>query len=170
MMVHTGADALMFGCLLALWQGSPRFEAVFARLKRPLYPALAALVVWIALPQAGLALPRHVAGGFGVTVERFINGVLIAFFMGWLLRHPGSGAGRILNSRVMVHFGILSYSIYLWQTLFLSHENQTWTGKLPWSLCCVMVAAHASYWLVEKPCLTLRCTYARRYCASPGWH
>ena len=56
----------------------------------------------------------------------------------------------------MVHIGVVSYSIYLWQMLFLAPENHSWTGRFPLNLGCVLLAAHLSYWLVEKPFLNVR--------------
>ena len=156
MMVHTGADALMFGCLLALCQGHPGLEAAFERFRRPAWPIIAALLAWIALPELQSALPGHLSGAFDLTIGRTLSGLCIAFVVGWLLRHPTSVAGRFLNTRLLVHTGVLSYSIYLWQTLFLAPENRSWAGRFPLNLVCLLAVAHLSYWLVEKPCRNLR--------------
>jgi peptidoglycan/LPS O-acetylase OafA/YrhL len=61
-------------------------------------------------------------------------------------------AGKILNNRVIRHLGVLSYSIYLWQALFTSRT----TPMLPYGLVYTLAAAEMSYWLVERPALSLR--------------
>jgi peptidoglycan/LPS O-acetylase OafA/YrhL len=56
----------------------------------------------------------------------------------------------------------LSYSAYLWQTFFLHERNQTWSGKFPFSVLYIWIAAWASYKLVEQPALRLRGQLMRR--------
>ena len=56
-----------------------------------------------------------------------------------LLRH-------VLTSPLLVHFGVLSYSVYLWQQPFA-----TSAGMGPTCLVLAFAAALASYYLVERP-------------------
>jgi peptidoglycan/LPS O-acetylase OafA/YrhL len=61
-----------------------------------------------------------------------------------------------------MHIGILSYSIYIWQQLFLNPRNASVFGSahilryLP--VCClaILTAAETSYYLIERPSLRLR--------------
>ena len=66
------------------------------------------------------------------------------------MRNPGSVIGRVLNHRVVAHVGVISYSLYLWQQLFL--------GKWPsfWEILGAFLAAELSWRLVERPALRLR--------------
>jgi peptidoglycan/LPS O-acetylase OafA/YrhL len=78
--------------------------------------------------------------------------------------------GRILNSRAASHIGVLSYSIYIWQTLFLNKDNVTVFGPslrllytFPFSWLAILAAAELSFNLVEQPSLRLRNHLARRF-------
>jgi len=53
----------------------------------------------------------------------------------WALKNPGTRAGRALNSAPLVHLGLASYSLYLWQQLWLSHETITAAWMVPLLVC-----------------------------------
>jgi peptidoglycan/LPS O-acetylase OafA/YrhL len=63
---------------------------------------------------------------------------------------------RLLNWGPLVFLGLLSYSLYLWQELFLNPFVRSWYTTLPWSLVFAFVAALISYRLVERPFLRAR--------------
>src|SRR5260370_28145551 len=90
-------------------------------------------------------------------------GAAISFFLLWCVRNPTSAVGRFLNSRPIAHIGVLSYSIYIWQTLFLNRSNLTLFGPslkrlytFPFSWLVILIVAELSYILVERPSLRLR--------------
>jgi peptidoglycan/LPS O-acetylase OafA/YrhL len=92
-----------------------------------------------------------------------ICGAAIAFFLLWCVRNPTSAVGRFLNSRPVAHIGVLSYSIYIWQTLFLNRANISLFGPslkllytFPFSWLAILAVAELSYILVERPSLRLR--------------
>lgn len=140
----TIADALATGCLLAffgdrLWQDE-RFRRV---LRSPL--ALGALLVAIVTLNRLQPVLR-----FSLPLGESLLNLAIALVIGRCMWLPG----RLLNSRPLVWLGQLSYSVYLWQQLFLRHGEEAL--GFPWNLAAVTVAAGASYYLVESPCLRLR--------------
>jgi peptidoglycan/LPS O-acetylase OafA/YrhL len=160
---HARADSLMFGCFIALMQGNPAFERIYA---------LATKTWW--LPPAVIVLCDLVESKFqnywDFPIGFTILGTAIAFFLLWCVRNPLSVLGRFLNSRPVAHIGVLSYSIYLWQTLFLNPANVKVFGPslkllytLPFSWLTIFVAAELSYHLVEKPSLRLRDRLTRNY-------
>jgi peptidoglycan/LPS O-acetylase OafA/YrhL len=65
------------------------------------------------------------------------------------------GVSRVLNSPVLVGIGVLSYSLYLWQMLFISPVAVKWFA-FPLDLFWVFVVATASYVLIERPFNELR--------------
>ncbi len=72
---------------------------------------------------------------------------------------------KLLSSRPAVQLGALSYSLYLWQQLFLGRPLHWWTFPAILSLSC------ASYWVVEQPFLRLK-DHAKASPARPakaGW-
>jgi peptidoglycan/LPS O-acetylase OafA/YrhL len=155
-MFHMRADALMFGCVVALLQGTPAFERVYSF----------ATKIWWA-PPAVLFLSQCLAVRFqnywNLPVGFTVTGIAIAFFLLWCVRNPSSVVGRVLNARAVVHIGVLSYSIYIWQTLFLHHSNEAIFGPslkfiytFPGNWLAILLVAEISYYAVEQPSLRLR--------------
>jgi peptidoglycan/LPS O-acetylase OafA/YrhL len=64
--------------------------------------------------------------------------------------------GRFLNWRPVAFVGLLSYSLYLWQQLFLNRNSGAWVNAFPQNLCFAIAAALGSYFLLEKPFLRFR--------------
>jgi peptidoglycan/LPS O-acetylase OafA/YrhL len=145
-MLHARMDALMSGCLVALCVGMPKFEAVYQKIAK----------VWWLLPLEFWTVSHLLGVPYRKTVGLTIDSVVMAFFILWAARNADHWVGRFLNSRIMVQAGVLSYSAYLWQTFFLHQENTTWSGKFPFSIAYIWIAAWASYTFVEQPCLRLR--------------
>ncbi len=155
-MFHSRADSLMFGAFCALAIDSYYFEKVYQAMVR--YVWVAALFVLVVSP----LLARAFGGVYLYVVGYTLEGAAIALVMIWLIRNPDSTAGRILNSRPAVQFGVMSYSIYLWQTLFLDASNQSFLGTPPISILMIAAFASLSYFGVERPTLRLRALLARR--------
>jgi len=63
---------------------------------------------------------------------------------------------KMLNSRVLVHIGILSYSIYIWQQFFLKSETPIIWRTFPLNILIIYCVAVVSYYLWEKPFLNIR--------------
>jgi peptidoglycan/LPS O-acetylase OafA/YrhL len=119
------ADALATGCLLALLRGK-LLEIPCVRF----LPAVVLFALALQPPQLGVDL-------LGIPL---LN-ISIALFIDDVMRRPPGW----LNSRPLVWIGTLSYSLYLWQQLFI--------GSFPFwlKLTATVVCACASYYLVEKP-------------------
>jgi peptidoglycan/LPS O-acetylase OafA/YrhL len=153
---HAHADSLMFGCLLALVQGTPVFERLYQYVTRIWWIPPAVIVV-------SDCLSARYQNYWDFPIGMTICGAAIAFFLLWCVRNPTSAVGRFLNSRPIAHIGVLSYSIYIWQTLFLNPDNVTLFGPslkilytFPFSWLVILAVAQLSYTLVERPSLRLR--------------
>ena len=70
--------------------------------------------------------------------------------------------GKVLSSRVAVTLGTLSYSLYIWQQLFLGFSGPHWWAVFPVSLLGVLATATASHFLIERPFLRLKARFASR--------
>jgi len=151
MMLHTAADALMFGCVLALGEGTPIFEKLWKYFQNWLIPLITSLFVLVVWPYISVH-HRHLSAPFGMT----FNGISLAIVLLWLVRNPQSVVGRFLNSPGLVFIGVLSYSLYLWQQLILGPVNGTWTHQFPINLVLCFALGTASYYVIEKPFLALR--------------
>jgi len=152
MMLHTRADALMTGALVALLYGNKRFENVLKHLFVLRLPLLSALILLFLNP----LLQQRWRGAYNLSVGFSLQNVLIGLIMLWAIRNSGSPCGRFLNSRFIVHVGCISFSLYLWQQIFLTADNHTITGIFPLNLAIAFAVAECSYWFVEKPFLRLR--------------
>ena len=158
-------DFIRFGCLVALLQGTPRFEAVYRFCTQ-----------WWWAPPLTMAICNGVSAVyqnyFDLTVGFTISGFAIAIFLLWCTRNAETLVGRLLNSWVMARIGVLSYSIYLWQTLFLHAGNEAvfrflpWLGRFPGNWLGFLVAGATSYYVVEQPALRLRDMMTRRFRSS----
>lgn len=148
-------DFIMYGCLIALLQGTPRFESLYRAATR---------IWWLPLAVLGCCsvLTARFQNYFELPVGYTISGAAIAAFLLWATRNPDTVVGRILNWPPIVRIGVLSYSIYLWQTLFLHHANaqvfgsHTLFSTFPGNWVGFYIAANLSYFLVEQPSLRLR--------------
>ena len=162
---HMHADLLSFGCLAALAEGTARFERVYRFATRLPLLLLGALVV-------ASGLEMRFQNYWSYPIGRTCAGALIVFLLLWCVRNAQSPVGRLLNSPLLVHLGILSYSLYLWQTLFLNESSQTLlhglahglsaVDRFPMSWLVTFVVAELSLHLVERPSFALRDRLLRR--------
>jgi peptidoglycan/LPS O-acetylase OafA/YrhL len=105
-----------------------------------------------AIAAAAFALWTPLALTFKWTrpLDTALGALLLTILMWWFTAHPHSRTAGYLSTPAMALVGTLSYSLYLWQEIFLGPHIQ-W-----WSLPALAVVACASYWIVEKPFLKLR--------------
>jgi peptidoglycan/LPS O-acetylase OafA/YrhL len=151
---QTNADALAAGCVLAgiriwLWArpGYIRFQQSAWFLAVPSVGAIAGVLL-----SAETGTPQLVSFAVG---QSALN-ISIALFIDRCVRHHTDLFGRFLNWRPMIFIGVLSYSLYLWQEPFLNRLSNHPINWFPLNLICVVGAALASYYLVERPFLELR--------------
>jgi peptidoglycan/LPS O-acetylase OafA/YrhL len=93
--------------------------------------------------------------------------MLIPVVIAGTMLHPEWRFCRLLETAPVRFLGRMSYSLYLWQQLFLSAG---WMPRLaiapppPWNLAAAFAVAAASYFLIEKPCMRFG-----RQVAEQGW-
>jgi peptidoglycan/LPS O-acetylase OafA/YrhL len=138
------ADGLACGCLLAIQQKELRASRVYQWLSRP----YVSLVIPCLIVGGAYTHPRALYEGLGKSV--IFLGVALGIDM-VILRHE-SPAGKLLNSRPLVWLGKLSYSLYLWQQVFLivKREDQPYAW-FPVNLGLAFLCAVVSYYLIERP-------------------
>lgn len=153
MMLHTGGDSILTGCLAALlFESSIRFkELVTKYITKGYLVAIAALFLFILSPVIAL----YLKGAYSITIGQTLNNLAIIFLLFWCIYVPSKFAD-VLNSTVLVRIGILSYSLYIWQQLFLTNLNDLWVNKFPQNIFVVAGVACVSYYLIEKPILKLK--------------
>ena len=145
---ETSADALALGCLFALWQEELQQRGWYHRLVaiRWLAPALLTLGVLLGLAPSRLAASLHVS---------MTNLAALAVVVRYV-ELPGADVGVLLNSRPFIYVGTLSYSLYLWQELFINRHGGMLALAFPFNVGAALLCAQASYYAVERPFLALR--------------
>jgi len=151
-MGHTRADSLMMGALAALLYGKPDFERFMGRLFAWHLPLAGGCFLLFANP----ILEVWARGGYLLPVGFLLQTCLITLIMLWAIQNPDRWFGRVLNSRLAVHVGLISYSLYLWQQMFLNVDNKTFSGIFPLNLVVTFAVAECSYWFVERKFLAMR--------------
>jgi peptidoglycan/LPS O-acetylase OafA/YrhL len=148
---ETVADALATGCLLAGLSAWLKEKQKYQDLLRSKYFAIVPCVV--IATQAIFANNIRYYFLFYISLGITILNVGIALCIDWSIVNCDGKIGRVLNSRPLIYVGALSYSIYLWQQLFL---NTYINISSPWVLLPIIPVAMLSYYLAEKPFLQLR--------------
>jgi peptidoglycan/LPS O-acetylase OafA/YrhL len=158
-MVQGWVDTMMIGCALALLKGQPRWEQIHRRWLNGWTASGMAVIGFLLMPALLLLLPHLLSSLVGLGIKPTVLAVCIGGILVYLVEHPESFVGRILNNPIVRHIGVLSYSLYLWQQLFMSEE----LPMLPYGFLFALAAAEFSYWVVERPSLNLRARLERRY-------
>ena len=133
------ADILAIGCLLAIFAGRiPKIKTSWA---------LGMIVPVVLVPVYVGALRFRIT-----PVLLFVLWPVMHLSIAGLLLHVVQRPYRLLNVRPVVWLGQISYSLYLWQQLFVFGRHSR-----PWYFVVVAIAlAGASYYLVEQPMLRVR--------------
>ena len=137
-------DSLLWGCFTALllWDSADR-EKLRRFLTLPVWAVLIGALIVNQVAQPPLSL--------------FWRSLLLPVVIVGTMMHPGWLVSRLLETSVMRWIGRLSYSLYLWQQLFLVAsplERPFPFGVLqqpPLNILCVFLCAAASYYIVERP-------------------
>jgi peptidoglycan/LPS O-acetylase OafA/YrhL len=143
------ADSLAMGCLLAKVSGWLEGQKWYLELFRPACAiGLLALVLLI----NRYTSYNTVVSVFGTSV---IN-ICLAILIHRSVYCSRDWIGRVLNWKPIAFVGVLSYSLYLWQQLFLNRNSTAWVNAFPQNLVFAVAASLGSYLLLEKPLLKLR--------------
>jgi peptidoglycan/LPS O-acetylase OafA/YrhL len=135
-------DGLFWGCAAALlwdWRPARLWLATRGRSEYALL-AVAAIIVLLVLQPPGF-----------VAMFAFLMPLPLLF----TAAKPQEWLGRLLELRPAVWFGRISYSVYVWQMLFLVTYgiplSLGWAQRFPVNLVLILAPACASYYLVERP-------------------
>jgi peptidoglycan/LPS O-acetylase OafA/YrhL len=158
-----------------LWGAAVAFALDDARAREKLR-AEVGFGVWMGILAAAL-----LAIGFYSNLSSVWLAVLIPTILAGTVLHPEWRVSRMLEVPVLAWIGRISYSLYIWQQLFLvpgwDHPSHWWT-RWPWNLAAVPGVGCGSYYLVEKPLLRVGRRLAARLCqdriseeprVQPGW-
>ena len=145
------ADTLLWGCALAML-----FRWKRPKLSSPLADGLAVAI--LALIGFGLV---HEIRGFSMGVPEAMHALVIVPIVATVAA-PQGFLGRLLEADAVRFIGRLSYSIYLWQQLFLKVPAGSLLQRFPLNIVAIFLAALGSYYLVERPLIRLGQSIVRR--------
>jgi peptidoglycan/LPS O-acetylase OafA/YrhL len=135
-------DSIAMGCLLAIGQSwMKRYQRFFAW--------RGFLLIWIFTWAIPLLNARS-------TSFSRIGGTVIYIGLAACMQNAMVACYRILNARISVWIGALSYSLYLWQQPFLNRASNAWYAAFPANLGLAIIAAMLSYYCIERPALRWR--------------
>jgi peptidoglycan/LPS O-acetylase OafA/YrhL len=157
MRTDTRIDALLWGCLAAIYFPVIKRYAERIRFSQLWLPVLAILLVAEAVHAPGLTLLRVV--------------LLPALVLSTVIQ-PESLLGRVLEWQPLRWIGTISYSLYLWQELFLpevasekAHGAFHYLQQPPWNVLAILVCACLSRYLLELPVIR----FGHRLSATVPW-
>ena len=151
MMFHTAIDSILIGCGFALWAGVLSAPQILKRLK-----CFLPLLLFIPLILSPLMRARF-GGAYAITLGMTLDALCVGSLLLLLMNQSaGKGFFTVLGATPLQWLGRLSYSLYLWQQLFLTTLNHTWTGRFPMSLLAALAVACLSYYLIETPLMRLK--------------
>lgn len=154
-MLHTRADALMFGAALAILYCHADCQVFLQACFRLRLHIFASLFLFLISP----VLACYLAGKYLLPVGWTLDGVAVVLMLAWTIQNPKSWIGKLLNSRLAVHIGLISYSLYLWQQMFLGHPHSA-IFRFPINFVLAFVAAEVSYKFIERPFLRIRARFS----------
>ena len=135
-------DGLLVGCLAALLLAETQWRAIFLHTMK--WWVWAGCVVAYFCVQ--IVFRRH--------YYTILESGLLAVIIATTVLRPETWVGRILELRSIRWIGRLSYSLYLWQELFLvPGAKAPWAGlqKFPVNFVLLVAVAALSYRFVERP-------------------
>lgn len=157
MMLQTGGDTILTGCLGALMEKKQFFSVrIIPVLKNKIFIWLVSLFLFV----VATILNDRYRGSYYMTVGLPFNNFCILFLLYWSIYVPSKWA-KFLNYRIIAQIGVLSYSLYVWQQLFLTSRTKFVVNQFPLNLLLVLVVAFVSYHFIEKPILKLKHRYKR---------
>ncbi len=143
-------DSIMIGAFLALCICSSNGGYIHLRQVARGYAAglLAGLLALWAVFGEALSRPLHIT----------VSEIIVTLLLERIVLCPENRIGALLRSQLLRYLGTISYSLYLWQELFVTADKPSWGAMrtMPLAIVVPLAIAIASYHLMERPILRVK--------------
>jgi peptidoglycan/LPS O-acetylase OafA/YrhL len=144
-------DGIAVGCLLAFAAWEPRHRARLDALAADGWRTLGFLLALVLLRAA-----TYLSWRFFIVVSPTADSLVLAVLLWTVVRRPDTQLGGLLNRPWLQALGLASYSLYLWQQLFLDGRRTGFLCQFPQNVLLALAAGWLSYQLIEKPIVQLK--------------
>jgi peptidoglycan/LPS O-acetylase OafA/YrhL len=143
-------DAMAMGALISIYGNKLLSVGWYKRLlSSPISLVLAAIVLGASMVLGIVAKPW-----FYVIGQTAAN-IAIALLVHYTVSNANSVWGRVMENPLLVQIGLASFSLYLWQEIFLSNDSTQWFAAFPQNLAFTFIIGFMSYKFVEQPFIRL---------------
>lgn len=145
----TQLDGLLWGCLLAMTCRAPAVRDIVGRVTR-------GWRWWVLLAALVASQAAQADSAWGESAQRAVRPLLIGLIVVGTALAPATPIGRVLELPALRWVGRISYSLYLWQQLFLTWDGfearrLEWVQWFPLSVAAAFTMAYLSHRFVERP-------------------
>ena len=157
-------DAIAFGCLLALHEEKVKLFVEKFIQKSKAFFFLPLVVIMVLFAYAGQTYPWPVFNTLVVAFGSKTHGTVANLAIVYLLvisLYYNTAWFKFLNLPFINFIGKISYGLYLWQQIFFSFHLKSFSN-FPLNICCIIVMALFSYYVIEQPILKIKRRYEIR--------
>lgn len=157
-------DVIAFGAGLAFLCQSENFRRLTARLQ----PICGWLVVCASVGLVGSNCLSNLSWNYKIFAHHTITGILSVVIIYFAAAFSNKWVWRILEWRPLVLIGVTSYSLYIWQQPFTTHDGlPSWCRAWPQNWLFIAIAGMLSYFVVERLFLRIKDHDRRKRNAEP---
>lgn len=156
---ETVADSLAIGGIIAIAESSIIKNKWFTYFKNKTLPLIIIILLLMLSNSSELVLKyglkiRYFYNFLGLTIINICIGLIMMIYVYYSNENR---IAKFLNHKIMVTIGLWSYSIYLWQQIWL----YSWNFSVFYKFLGIFVCAVLSYYFIEIPFLRIRDNYLK---------
>lgn len=152
-MLHTNFDSISAGVLLGELLRQDTLKDRLIRLANNKYILISSIVFLVFISPI---LSIHYKGIYLMTFGKTLELIGISIVITAAISNRKTLMFDILNSKLLSYIGVISYSLYLWNNLFLYSDGSMIVNKFPLNFICTFGMGIFSYYLIEKPFLRIK--------------